>query len=286
MSSDKKTRSYCLTIHDTTGYEELVNALKCEVTEDKVKYFIIGLEICPTTQKEHLQGYIYYVNPRSFSSIKKKYPRAHIEAALGTPKQASEYCMKEGAYIEGGELPQQGSRSDLDEVRDILKTTGKMSDVVEKATSYQSVRMAEAILKYKEKPRDFKPEVLWFHGATGTGKSKEAYEILGDECYTCLSTGKWFEGYDAHENVLIDDMRRDFMKFHELLRLLDRYAMRVECKGGSRQFKAKKIIITSAFHPRDLFETREDIGQLLRRIDIIKLFGEEKDDMKLDYESA
>jgi len=286
MSSDKKTRSYCLTIHDTTGYEELVNALKCEVTEEKVKYFIMGLEICPTTQKEHLQGYIYYVNPRSFSSIKKKYPRAHIEAALGTPKQASEYCMKEGAYIEGGELPQQGSRSDLDEVRDILKTTGKMSDVVEKATSYQSVRMAEAILKYKEKPRDFKPEVLWFHGATGTGKSKEAYEILGDECYTCLSTGKWFEGYDAHENVLIDDMRRDFMKFHELLRLLDRYAMRVECKGGSRQFKAKKIIITSAFHPRDLFETREDIGQLLRRIDIIKLFGEEKDDMKLDYESA
>jgi len=280
-----KTRSYCFTIHDTKGYELLIADLKTDVEEMRVKYFVFGLEICPTTDKEHLQGYIYYANARSFNSIKKEYPMAHIEAAKGTPKQAADYCKKENAYIEGGELPQQGTRSDLDEVKDILKTTGKMSDVVEKATSYQSVRMAEAILKYKETPRDFKPQVLWFHGSTGTGKSKEAYEILGADCYTCLSTGKWFEGYDAHENVLIDDMRRDFMKFHELLRLLDRYAMRVECKGGSRQFKAKKIIITSAFHPRDLFETREDIGQLLRRIDTIKLFGSELNDNQLDNES-
>jgi len=281
-----KTRSYCLTIHDTDGYQKLIADLELDVEEMRVKYFVFGLEICPTTEKEHLQGYIYYVNARSFNSIKKEYPKAHIEAAKGTPKQAAEYCMKEGKYIESGELPTQGTRSDLDVVKEKLKETGKMSDIVEIATSYQSVRMAEVILKYKEKPRDFKPEVLWFHGATGTGKSKEAYEILGVDCYTCLSTGKWFEGYDAHDHVLIDDMRRDFMKFHELLRLLDRYAMRVECKGGSRQFKAKKIIITSAFHPRDLFETREDIGQLLRRIDIIKQFGSELEDNKLDYDSA
>jgi len=117
-----------------------------------------------------------------------------------------------------------------------------------------------------------KPYVEWYYGSTGTGKSKKAYEILGDECYTCLSTGKWFDGYDAHENVLIDDMRKDFMKFHELLRLLDRYAMRVECKGGTRQFVAKHIIITSCYHPKEMFETREDIQQLLRRIDIIENF--------------
>jgi len=145
--------------------------------------------------------------------------------------------------------------------------------------------MAECILKYHEPKRTDKPYVRWFWGATGTGKSKLAYEILGDECYTCLSTGKWFEGYDGHDNVLIDDMRKDFLKFHELLRLLDRHAFRVECKGGSRQFRATQIIITSCYAPDTLFDTREDIQQLLRRIDEIKEFTDPNDN-KLDYESA
>lgn len=147
-----------------------------------------------------------------------------------------------------------------------------MSEVVMVAKSYQSVKMAEQILKYHEKPRNAKPRVEWYYGPTETGKSRKAYEVLGEECYTCMSTGKWFEGYDAHTKVLIDDMRGDFFKFHELLRLLDRYAMRVETKGGSRQFLADHIIITSCRHPFDLFDTREDVQQLLRRIDVIEKF--------------
>jgi len=88
------------------------------------------------------------------------------------------------------------------------------------------------------------------------------------------TTNKWWEGYDAHENVIIDDMRGDFCKFHELLRMLDRYAYRIETKGGSRQFRAKTIIITSCYSPTEMFDTREDIQQLLRRIDEIKVFKE------------
>lgn len=84
---------------------------------------------------------------------------------------------------------------------------------------------------------------------------------------------KWWEGYDAHENVIIDDFRKDSIQFSSLLRLLDRYAFRVETKGASRQLLAKNIIITCPESPEELFEhTREDIKQLLRRIDEIKEF--------------
>lgn len=293
---NQRSRDFCVTIYN--NFELALTDLSFDVEEGRVKYFVMGREICSTTSKEHLQGYIYYVNARTFSAVKKDFPTAHIESTKGTPKSASDYCKKgeqsheewdelgtsgsnygkNAKFVEKGELPQQGARSDLENVREVLNTTGRMSDVVQVATSYQSVRMAEAILKYHEKGRDWKPYVRWFYGATGTGKSKEAYELLGDDCYTCLSTGKWFEGYDAHENVIIDDMRKDFMKFHELLRLLDRYQMRVECKGGSRQFVARNIIITSAYHPAKMFDTREDIKQLLRRIDEIKMF----EDMALD----
>ena len=81
--------------------------------------------------------------------------------------------------------------------------------------------------------------------------------------------------------MLIDDFRKDFCKFHVLLRILDRYEFRVEVKGSSRQLRAKKIAITCPFHPRLVYETREDVGQLIRRIDkVIRVHdGVECDDM-------
>jgi len=55
---------------------------------------------------------------------------------------------------------------------------------------------------------------------------------------------------------------------------LDRYPFQVECKGGSRQFLAKNIYITSCYSPEQMFEGRvdEDLRQLTRRIDIIEEF--------------
>ena len=67
-------------------------------------------------------------------------------------------------------------------------------------------------------------------------------------------------------------MRKDFMKFHLLLRLLDRYSYRIQTKGSTRQFVAKTIIITAPYHPDEMYNNREDINQLIRRIDDIKEF--------------
>lgn len=267
IKKEYKTCGWFITLCNYTS-EEYSDLMK-EV--ELARYLVVGEEICPTTQTPHYHAFIYYKNDRSFSKMKKLFPRAHIEVCK-KPKECREYCMKDGDYVEFGEMIHQGKRNDLQEVRKVLADTGKMRDVVNVATSYQSVRMAETILKYHEKPRNWKPKVYWFYGATGTGKSKTAYEILGSDCYTTLDTGKWWEGYDGHENVHIEDMRRDFMKFHQLLKLLDRYAYRIECKGGSRQFLAKNIIITSCFSPYEMYETREDIQQLIRRIDEIREF--------------
>lgn len=265
-----KSRSYCFTDYQIDrDYNEIFKG---------ATYYVIGLETCPTTGRQHNQGFVHFSNARSYKAVCKLLPAVHVEPAKGTIQEASEYCKKENNYKEQGVCPSQGKRTDLDEIREILKNTNSMARVVEVAKSYQSVKMAEQILKYSEKPRTWKPEVHWYWGPTGTGKSREAYELLGEDCYTCLSTGRWFDGYDAHENVLIDDMRKDFMKFHELLRLLDRYAMRIETKGGTRQFLARKIIVTSCYHPAQMYETREDVYQLIRRIDVVRHFRKNESD--------
>jgi hypothetical protein len=266
MSADnKKYRAYVFTLNNWLPEEEkAIDGLSYQ-------YVIYGKEV-GESGTPHLQGFIYWKNPISFKSMRKKIPRAHIEVCKCIPS-AIEYCKKERDWIDHGLPPNQGERKDIDKVKDMLQQGSNLRGIILAAESYQSIRHAECHLKYFEKQRDHKPHVVWCYGSTGTGKSRYVYEECKDkDTYTAMSTGRWFEGYDAHTHVIIDDMRKDFMKFHELLRLLDRYAMRVECKGGSRQFVATHIYITSCHSPNDLFDTREDVGQLVRRIDEIKVF--------------
>ena len=149
-----------------------------------------------------------------------------------------------------------------------------MADIIDHyPTNNQTIKYAETLLKYKEKGRTTKPKILWYHGETGTGKTHTAYEEHPD-AYIKDNEHKWFEGYDAHETIIIDDMRYDTFKYNHLLRILDRYPNRLECKGGSRQNLAHTIIITAPQSPQEMFENKitENIGQLLRRIDEIKIF--------------
>lgn len=266
--TDIRARSWCFTLNNYSEEDyEYIKELK-----SKVKYMVVGREK-GESGTPHLQGLIVLVNAKTMDAMKKflKSKTVHLEIMKGTFEEASDYCKKQDKFFyEYGELPAPGKRNDLDVVREIINTTGKMSDVVQVATSYQSVRMAEMILKYHEPRRNWKPEVKWIYGATGLGKTRLAYEELGDELYTISGTGRWWDGYDAHENVLIDDLRPDFMSFAQLLVLLDRNGMRVENKGGSRQFRARKIYITTTKSPQDTYTSykiKEDIGQLLRRID-------------------
>lgn len=260
---DKKHRSFAFTLNNYSDNDiVLLKGIVCN-------YIIFGKEI-GDSGTPHLQGTICMVNPISFKSICKKIPKAHIEPCICTSSSIT-YCKKGGDYAERGDAPAQGKRTDIIAVKAMMNSGSNLRDVIQFTESYQSIRHAECHLKYFEKPRNHKPIVVWYHGSTGTGKSRRAYdECDGHDTYTAMSTGKWFEGYDAHTHVIIDDMRKDFMKFHELLRLLDRYAMRVECKGGSRQFVATHIYITSCYSPQELFDTREDVNQLLRRIDSIE----------------
>lgn len=219
----------------------------------------------------------------------------HCEPAKGTFEQAKAYCTKESDRVAGtvilewGVPPQQGKRKDIDVVREVLSSGGGMRQVAASASSYQSLRCAEVLLKYFEASRDFLPEVFWLHGATATGKTRRAFEMFAkfkaeyswsddEEVWISGKNLQWWEGYDANKYVIVDDFRRDFCTFHELLRILDRYPYRVMTKGGSRQLLARVIVITCPWKPEVLFNTRseEDIGQLLRRITSVELFGDEE----------
>jgi hypothetical protein len=89
-----------------------------------------------------------------------------------------------------------------------------------------------------------------------------------------MPANKWWDGYEQQPAVIIDDYRRDFSTFAELLRLLDRYPHRVEKKGASIQFNSSTIIITTPKPPEETWagRTEEDLAQLMRRITEVREF--------------
>lgn len=270
-----RARGWCMTMNNYT--EKFFDGLK-DWAEKNVEYAVIGREV-GESGTPHLQIYFEFSTMKSFKQMKKLHNKLHIEKRIGTKEQAANYCKKDGNYIEIGELREskQGKRNDIENARELVKKGATMKEICEHSTSYQAIRCAELMRKYYNVKRNWKPTVYWYFGATGTGKSYAAFsESDPDNRWVSLDGLKWWDGYDGEPDVIIDDFRASDCRLKTLLRILDRYEYRVEHKGGSTQLLAKRIWITTPYHPMMTYkkdDADEDMKQLMRRIDVIKDFN-------------
>lgn len=248
-----------------------------------VKYLLFGREHAPTTNTPHLQGYVYFYDNILQSELFTRFKGTFwCRKARGTPKQNLVYSGKEDKEpFQWGVPPKgQGKRTDIDVIKQAVKDHLPINEIIfNHATSYQSMKCAELLFKYAPQPKCQKRLVKWYYGQTGSGKTSSAIKECEDKglsYWMTAETLKWWDGYFGQQVVIIDEFRGDMAKYHWLLRLLDSYPVRVETKGSSiyLQPSTEMIIITSAFHPRKVFCTLEDINQLLRRVDEIKEFGQ------------
>lgn len=266
-------RSVVFTLNNYTN--EDISSLK----NSDYKYLIFGKEIA-ASGTPHLQGYMEFNGQKSLRQLKKINDKCHWERRYGSQKDAIIYCKKDGEFFEFGERKEQGKRNDLTAARELIKKKN-MRDLLnqEECPNLQQIKVCEKYLTYNEEKRDWKPEVTWIYGPSGSGKTKLAHEMTENNDRYIKDETQWWDGYDKHDAVIIDDFRSSQMKFTYLLKLLDRYEMRVQVKGGYRQFLPKKIILTSIKHPKDSYnmtQEQEPLQQLLRRIDnIIKINPEQ-----------
>lgn len=237
----------------------------------------------------HLQFSVTFKRTYSLAALKKLHPRVHWE--FQDCVQDNNYCRKRDStlIIDRDERKKKGARTDIAEIKEVVKDTLSMAAVVDVATSVQSVRMAELWLKYNEpkRPLDSLIQVHWRYGKTGLGKTRPIWDTYGVNGVYPPTSYKWWEGYDGHRVVLIDELRGDWCTFGQLLRLLDRYPYTVETKGGSRQIQATTWFITSSRHPSQLysaitFDADERVDQLLRRLTTITHIGVDRDPLLQD----
>lgn len=94
------------------------------------------------------------------------------------------------------------------------------------------------------------------------GKSRLAHETLPD-AYVKDPRTKWWNGYMCQKDVIIDDFGPNGIDINHLLRWFDRYKCLVENKGGMVALHATSFIVTSNFHPRDVFKFGDEINPQL-----------------------
>jgi len=211
-------------------------------------YITYGREICPTTGNPHLQGYAEFATPRQRNTIRGYlFDRAHVEKRHGPQAKAIEYCHKDGDYVEYGVKAEQGKRTDLEYMMNLVKEGEDdlslfYSDptlMFQYASRFREFRN----LLSTNRDRQMAPDIRFYWGRTGTGKTRAVWDEFPD--VSCHLAGRWFDSYVPCRAYLFDDLTDAVFPIAHLLRLLDRYPLDVEVKGGSVRFNPTVIVVTS-----------------------------------------
>lgn len=271
----QKSRKWCWTLHKFFPNQVIrlrhPDAYGC-------RYVIFGREFCPTTKVRHLQGFFYFKNALTLSGVKKKLGRGfnhiHLEIARGSIEDNEKYCSKDGDFESIGERPQQGKRSDLDEIKAQLDGGASLKDIAVSNFSQWCYhrRSFQEYVETMSRP-ELRPELEVFAivGAAGVGKTRFIWETHskdpGGLWISNVPDLKWFDGYGGEQTVVLDDFRGG-ADLAFLLRLLDIYPLRVPVKGSFTWFRPRRIYITSNLEPAEWYPDADDTAQaaLLRRI--------------------
>ncbi|MEM2002796.1 MAG: hypothetical protein QXT77_09145 [Candidatus Methanomethylicaceae archaeon] len=282
----QRARNWCFTWNNYTV--DSINQIAEAFEDDDIQYVVYGKEV-GEQGTPHLQGYVEFVKPMTLGGLKKLFGNVpHWEQRKGTREQAIKYCMKDEDYVTMGE-PKRGAKleggSDKNKMLPFLEMLreGKLQEVAAHPDCSFSVLkhvMTAAPLFEKARDDSVPMNVRWYWGPTGTGKTRRAYweaRQLGGDVYIKSTNSKWFDGYDGQKIVIFDDLRSSWFEYSYLLKLLDRYPTRVECKGGSRQWLAETIYVTSPFRPDEMYDKmqerdqdRDSIAQLVRRVTCVE----------------
>ena len=271
----KRLRNWFLTINNPTEVElKLIDDLPC-------RYCVWSWDTAPSTKTRHVHIYYEFNKAEYFTTLKNKFPRADISPRQQARSACRGYILAKEEPHERGSFADCGHRTKLDEVQQMIHDGERMYDI---ANEYFPtwVRNHRALDKYAEFHRNSiaKKEremyVEYVYGAPGSGKTHYAFEQAGESWYI-LSQAKseeqaninvWFDGYEGERCLIIDDFD-GWIPYRLLLRILDKWPLRLEIKGGSVTACFEHVIITSNIQVEECYPYR-DIAPLDRRINKIK----------------
>lgn len=265
-------------------------------------YWCMADEIGANEQTPHTHLFIN-LSPSNcrFSTLKSKFPGAHIEKALGTSRENREYILKDGkwkdtekgtttipgSFEEFGECPEehQGKSKEADKILELLKDGANNLEVIEAVPSamkiIDKVERTRSILRdalFASQWRDL--EVTYIFGTTGSGKTRSVMDAYGYmNCYRVTDYKHPFDTYDGQDVIIFEEFRSG-LKHGDMLNYLDGYPLLLPCRYFNRQACFTKVFIITNIPPEEQYRNidRESQNAFFRRIHKVVEFANNRRD--------
>ncbi len=308
MENDLQSRKWLLTLNNPVEHGYNSQIIKEILSQWKaIKYFCF----CDEVGKEgtyHTHIFIYG-SPTRFSSVKNKFPDAHIDFCHGSIQQNRDYIRKEGKYLdtdkaetniketffENTEAPKekQGQRTDLLLLYEDIKSGRSTFDIIDdnpvNIRYLDKIETTRQILRFEEFKHKFrKMHVEYRFGKTGQGKTRSVMENYGYEnVYRITDNLHPFDGYKGQDVIVFEEFYSNNYRINDMLNFLDGYPLELPCRYNNKVACYTKVFINSNVPlseqytsiQKDHFETWE---ALLRRIHKIYSYCEDNKIIELD----
>lgn len=299
---DSQRHAYQLTINNPLKYgfdhSKIREIFANEFTT--TRYFCMADEI-GENGTPHTHIYVYFDSRVRFSTVKRKFPTAHIEVALGGAKENIAYIKKggkwkdtkkgetsvKGTFEEWGKQPKQdGKSNDLEWLYDRIKEGLSNVEIYELNNDWilQGDKIDRARLNYLEEKnkteRRLDIKVIYIYGATGTGKTRGIFEENNGESICRVTDYKHpFDSYKM-ENVIVFEEFRSSLPISDMLNYLDIYPIVLPARYANRFAGYHKVYLVS----NEALETQysnvqqdnpETWKAFLRRIHEVRVYAED-----------
>lgn len=289
-SKDPQGRKWLLTINNPE--EKALNHKK--IKEKITRYPSLVYSCMADEQGESYHTHVFFAleHPARFSTIKRRFPEAHIDRAEGTAAECRAYIQKSGKWAnsdkaetsipgtfeEWGKLPidRQGERTDLAVLYQMIKDGLSDYEIMEANPDYlvslDRVERARQVVREQQYQDTFRQlEVTYIWGPTGTGKTRgimEKYSYSG--VYRVTDYTHPFDSYQGEDVLLLDEYSSNF-KIRDLLNYLDGYPLTLPARYSNRVACFTKVYIISNLclskqYPDEQYNSPPTFAALLRRI--------------------
>ena len=232
-------------------------------------YFCMADEIA-TTGTYHTHIFLYSPSPIRFSTVKNRFPTAHIDKTYGSAKENRDYIRKEGkwaetdkaetkvpdTFLEWGDMPAEKEEKAphmyklIQEVRDGISTANIIEGSPNLAFRVRDIdTLRQTLLSDRYASENRKIEVWYIFGASGTGKTRGIYE-RHDAKDICRITnyrngrGISFDGYTG-QDVLVFEEFHSQIPIEDMLNYLDIYPLSLPARYSDRVACYTRVYITS-----------------------------------------
>ena len=295
MTDNLQARKWALVINNPLEAGLDHTAIKDTLQRFAPTYFCMADEVA-TTGTYHTHIFLCAHSPIRFSTLKNRFPIAHIEKAYGSARENRDYILKsgkwadtekaetsvEGTFEEWGDLPSEKEEKApqmfrlVQNIRAGMTTTEIIDDCPSMAFHIREIDLLRQTLtaeKYAVENR--KLEVTYLYGSTGAGKTWGIYEKHAPRSIYRVtnyraSRGISFDGYHG-QDVLVFEEFHSQIPIEDMLNYLDIYPLALPARYNDKTACYTKVYITSNLplekqYRGEQWDRPETWRALLRRI--------------------